>query len=212
MDRPKPEQEKPCVRKRKKVLRVLICLFFCFSLLWQIGSVISNFFDLYSLLPLKTYTGQYFSFGYPQNWKAFGSSDSISIEPHFALLSFPEPEDYLFNDIYIVTQPATSSSAPSAGAEEQRAWEQRIPHYKSVTMPQTVTMGGTSWIQLAATYELVSKDSSTLPIGEVVLSTIHKTKGGSYLSYLMVFSTTPTIFDRMYQQVLQRIFHSFAFQ
>ena len=78
--------------------------------------------------------------------------------------------------MYLVTQPATSFSGPGAGAEEQRPWEQRIPQYKSVTMPQTITMGGISWIQLAATYVLVPRDGSKIPIEEVELSTVHQTK------------------------------------
>lgn len=203
---------KPLVSSRKKVLLFLICLFFCFGLIWQIGSVISEFFDFYSLFPLKTYTGQSFSLGYPQNWKVSGSRDDISLDPRSSLVSLPEPEDYNFNGMYLVAQPATSSSALGAEAEQQRAWEQRIPEFKSATMPQTVTIGGTSWVQLAATYKLVFKDVSPLPIEEVALSTVHRTKDGSYMSFLIVFSTTPTIFDRMYQQVLQRIFHSFVFR
>ncbi len=67
-------------------------------------------------------------------------------------------------------------------------------------------------MQLAATYELHFKDGLTSQVEEIALSTVHRSKDGSLISFLMVFSTDLTVFDQIRSQVLQRILRSFAFQ
>lgn len=212
MDTQKPEPGKPRRKNRKKVLFAFILLFACYAILQDAGHLISDFFDIASFFPFKTYTGENFSLTYPQNWKVSGRGDDISISPQLTWLSFPEPDEYDFNDIHLVTQPATSSPPSEAATNELLVWKQHSSYYQSATMPQTATMGGIVWRQLAAIYDIDSKNDSSIPIEEVALSTVHRTKDSSCLSFLMVFSTNPTIFDRMYQQVVQRIFRSFTFR
>ena len=73
-------------------------------------------------------------------------------------------------------------------------------------------MGGTKWVQVAATYVIAFKDGTSNTSEELMLSTVHRTKDGRYLSYLLAFHTDPNIFDRMYRQVLPRIFGAFVFR
>lgn len=208
---------------KNKYFRTLVFLMLLFMLLGvacQILLLINHFYDIYTILPWKTFVGKDFSFEYPQNWGNTRTADDLPwISPQESLLyGFPglmnsetEPQDYDSALFYLDREIADTHTSPDAGANQQRVWEQRMPEYRRINMPATKIIGSITWYQQAATYEIDPRDSPGIPMGEITLSTIYTTKDNSRVLFTLYFSSNSDIFNQVNSQVFQRILQSFVF-
>ncbi len=161
-----------------KFLHILLGIILLVYAIVQLFIGINQQFDVYRLLPLKTYLGESFSINYLQDWLVVGQGDVISVEPqHNWINDIIDPPIYFGSSLILTTEKATSSTSPGAGVEDKRAWERGFSHYTSVKMPGMVIVGGSQWVQQAAIVEETARDGTKVTIEIMTLSIVHRFNG-----------------------------------
>ena len=154
-----------------------------------------------SSVNLTTYTGNGFTIGYPQGWKATASGKNVVFTDDTGIYNFT---------IVIAPNPGGAASPDTVVNTSVDGVKNTLTNPQTVNVPASTTIGGESWVQrsIAGTS---STGGQSGDIQMVVASDNHPANSASTNSFTVIYATLKATFDAANTQYFQPMLQSFKF-
>ena len=151
----------------------------------------------------QTYTGDGFTIDYPSNWKIDTSTAGQVI--------FGDPNTGAAMRINVVDNPSSGQTADSiVGATIQQFQSQYANLQQDSNVSNSAMVGGDTWTQQGATYDVTSNGQATNFTG-IVLADGHPANSPTLKGFLIVYAAPSNTFDQVNNDIFQPMLQSFTF-
>lgn len=152
-------------------------------------------------LPLTTYQGDGYTIGYPQGWQEKGNGSLVTFTDAQGLMSFiveetPNPNGTI--------PPTTAIDGGLNGLKGQGV------NFQKIEVSPTLTIGGNTWNQGAATAD-TNSNGQTTNLKLVVLSSNYPQHAATTRTFTLIYSTPTRAFEQANMQQFQPMLQSFKF-
>ncbi len=150
---------------------------------------------------LTTYTGNGYTIGYPQGWKANASGNSVV---------FSDPNSIYTLTLVVAPNPGGALGPDTVVNTSVQGVTATLKNTQTVNVPSSTTIGGDSWTQKSVS----GTSSATGQVGVVqlvVASDNHPANSASTSSYTVIYGTLQATFDAANGQYFQPMLQSFKF-
>jgi hypothetical protein len=150
---------------------------------------------------LTVYTGNGYSIGYPQGWKATPGDNRVT---------FTDPTQVYNLAIVASPNPNGVASAETVASASISAVKATLTNPQTETLPPTTTVGGESWVQKSLSGTGTSNGQS-VDIQIVVISDNHPANSTSTQNFTMVYGAPKALFATADTSYFQLMLQSFKF-
>jgi len=150
---------------------------------------------------LTTYTGNGYTIGYPQGWKANASGKNVVFSDSSGIYSLT---------IVVAPDPAGAIGPDTVVNTAIEAVKNTVKNPQTVNVPSSISIGGDSWVQKSITGDS-SAAGQTGTIQIVVASDNHPANSPSTNSFTITYETLQATFDAANTQYFQPMLQSFKF-
>lgn len=150
---------------------------------------------------LTTYTGNGYTIGYPQGWKATTTSTGVSFADSTSAFNFV---------IVVASDPNGIATASTFLNAEVSASKTKLKNPQTVSVPPTTTIGGDSWVQSSLAGTGTSGGQSVV-VQFVIACDNHPANSASTKSFSLVYGTAQALFSTANTMYFQPMLQSFKF-